>query len=335
MKVLPHLLEGWSGFRASGAPPIGALPRWSGASRDARSFDPRLGLCLWMMVLASTLSGPADAVRPFVTDDARIADYGQLETESWLEMNHAEGGFGDAPGFNTMIGVTPLDWLEVIAGTGVARSSNNRWAIANPVLQGKVLFTRAEEDGSPGYAFAAGATFDAGQTTLAAGGEVDESINPKYKLGDSYYAIALLTHRLFDDSLQLHMNLGLRAEHQSGLGLLMRPYWGIGVDAEVFRKDIHAIAEAYAGDPLEYNAPHYAGQFGARWIYSDFVNIDLTFGAQPTMNTYREATRSVEVWGQVGLRLLFDVFTHEGKPGDADGAVGLFPRGLQGRASLP
>lgn len=273
-----------------------------------------------------SLSDPANAVRPFVTDDARIADYGQIETESWMEFNHAEGEFGDSPGVNTMLGITPLDWLEIIAGTGIARSSNNKWAIANPVIQTKVLFTQAEADSSPGYAFASGATFDAGQTTLAAGATTDESINPKYKLGDNYYAIGLMTHRLLEDTVQLHTNFGLRAEHQSGIGLRLRPYWGVGLDAEILRKDIHAIAEAYAGDPLEYNAPKYAGQFGARWIYSDYVNIDLTFGAQPTMNTYRQATSSVEVWGQVGLRLLFDVFTHDGKPGSPDGAIGLFPR---------
>lgn len=279
------------------------------------------------LILAASFPSSGYAVRPFVTDDARIVDYGQIETESWLEVTHAEGAFGDAPGFNTLIGVTPLDWLEIIAGTGVARASNDKWAIANPVIQGKLLFTRAEADGTPGYAFASGAAFDAGQTTLAAGANVDEDINPNYKLGDNYYAIGLMTYRLLNDSMQMHINFGLRAEHQRGIGLRLRPYWGVGLDMEVIREDIHAIVEAYAGDPLEYNAPLYAGQFGARWIYSDYVNIDLTFGAQPTMNAYRQATSSVEVWGQIGLRLLFDVFTHEGRAGNSDGASGLFTPG--------
>ena len=106
-----------------------------------------------IFTLSFFLSGPANAVRPFVTDDARIADYGQLETESWMEVTHSDKEFGDAPGFNTMIGITPLDWLEVIAGTGGARASNGKWAVANPVIQTKVLFTQATEDGSPGYAF--------------------------------------------------------------------------------------------------------------------------------------------------------------------------------------
>lgn len=295
------------------------MPLINSATRAQLVFSAIFALCY-------CLSDRAYAVRPFVTDDARIADYGQIETESWMEVTHAEKEFGDSPGFNTMIGITPLDWLEIIAGTGGARASNGKWAVANPVIQTKFLFTQAQEDGSPGYAFTTGATFDAGQTTLAAGSTTDESINPRYQLGDNYYAIGLMTQRLFDDTVQLHTNIGLRAEHQSNLGLLLRPYWGIGLDAEVLRKDIHAIAEAYAGDPLQYNAPKYAGQFGARWIYSDYINIDLTFGAQPTMSTYRQTTSAVEVWGQVGLRLLFDVFTHEGKPGSADGASGLFPR---------
>lgn len=295
-----------------------SIPTMNSAISKKLIFTVLLALCCW-------LSGPAYAVRPFVTDDARIADYGQIESESWMEVTHAEKEFGDSPGFNTMLGITPLDWLEIIAGTGGARSSNGKWAVANPVIQTKFLFTQAQNDGSPGYALTTGATFDAGQTTLAAGSTTDEAVNPKYQLGDNYYAIGLMTHRLLDDTVQLHINLGLRAEHQTGLGLLLRPYWGIGLDAEVLRKDIHAIAEAYAGDPLQYNAPQYAGQFGARWIYSDYVNVDLTFGAQPTMSTYRQTTSAVEVWGQVGLRLLFDVFTHDGKPGSADGAMGLFP----------
>lgn len=280
----------------------------------------------WIAVLLFSASWPALAVRPFVTDDARIADYGQVEMESWMEITHAEGAYGDTPGFNSMIGVTPTDWLEVIAGSGVARSSNDKWSIANPVIQGKLLFTRAQANGAPGFAFASGATFDAGQTTLAAGATVDESINPSYRLGDNYYSMGLMTYRLFEDTVQLHANLGLRAEHQSGIGVRIRPYWGIGVEVEAFRHDIRAIAEAYAGDPLEYNAPLYAGQFGARWMYSDYINMDLTFGAQPVMDTYRQATRSVEVWGQLGLRLLFDAFTKDDAPGDSQGAVGMFPQ---------
>ena len=240
-----------------------------------------------------------------------------------MEVTHAEGYFGEVPGVNYLVGVTPLDWLEVMAGSGVGRANNDKWGIARPFLQTKVLFTRAEANGDPGLAFASGATFDVGETTIAAGSNVDESSNPKYQLGTNYYAIGLMTYRLLNDSVQLHTNFGLRAEHQSGIGLRMRPYWGIGLDAAILGDDIHAIAEAYAGDPLAYNAPLYAGQFGARWIYSDYVNIDLTFGAQPTMDTYRESTSKVEVWGQLGLRLLFDAFTHGDQPGSADGARGL------------
>jgi hypothetical protein len=83
-----------------------------------------------------------------------------------MEVTHDHGAYGATPGFNTMAGVTPLDWLEIIAGTGVARASNDKWAIANPVIQSKFLFTKAEADATPGFAFTAGATFDVGQTTL-------------------------------------------------------------------------------------------------------------------------------------------------------------------------
>jgi hypothetical protein len=279
---------------------------------------------IWILAILSLFPFEASAVRPFVTDDARISDYGQVEIESWMDETHSHGEFGESPGINGMVGVSPSDWFQLIAGTGLDRTSNGRWAVANPVVQGKMLMNRATVDGLPGFAVATGATFNVGQGSIAAGAFVDESMNKYYRLGDNYYAISMMTARILEDRINIHVNLGLRGQTQTYVGTRLRPYWGVGMDAEFLREDIRAIAETYAGDPLMYNAPYYAGQFGFRWLFADDVNFDVTFGAEPVMNEAFKTTSHVEVWGQVGMRLLFDVFTRDGAHGNPEGGRGLF-----------
>ena len=61
----------------------------------------------------------AQAVRPFVTDVARIIAVGQVEVESWLEVGHADKTWNPAPAANFMAGATVNEWLEIIVGSGV------------------------------------------------------------------------------------------------------------------------------------------------------------------------------------------------------------------------
>jgi hypothetical protein len=252
------------------------------------------------------------AVRPFVTDDARIIDYGQLEIEHWLE-------YGSRPGdtmyaYNFMGGVSMTDWLELIVGTGVGVDTEDgrRLSIINPVIQPKILFLKAEEDGTPGLAAATGVLLPYGKGSL-------------HDSGWGGYGLLLGTTRLFDDWLQLHVNLGATYTDDDGRTADWRPYWGFGFDLGVVREDIRFIGEVYSGDPLDLEKPRWAVQTGIRWLKSDYVNWDLTFGTQPHMEDHRRAGGQ-EYWAQIGLRLLFDVFTRDGKPGDFSGAVGMFPR---------
>lgn len=252
-------------------------------------------------------ASPGWAVRPFVTDDARIIDVGQIETETWLEI--VRGGGTSRPALQMLGGVTLNDWMEIIAGGGIGMDDieGGRFSVANPVIQPKLLMWRADEDGFPGLAFAAGVTLPAGRGSL-------------YEDATGFYLIAPMTSRLFDDRVQVHLNVGLTGAREDGKTEL-RPYWGVATEIEVRSGWPHLVTEAYAGDPLEALGPRWAVQYGFRWIASDHLNLDLTFGLQPDA---APGFGGLAHWGQIGVRLLFDAFTPGGKPGDFMGAPGAF-----------
>jgi hypothetical protein len=249
---------------------------------------------------------PALAVRPFVTDDARITDSGQLEFESWPEFVRTSDG--THVGLNVMAGVNPLEYLQVIFGAGMGLDRNV--GISNPVIQPKLLVWRAEEGGFPGLSVAAGLTLPVGRGDL-------------FEPATGAYLIAPITSRLFDDWLLVHVNLGARAAFERGGGRVVRAYGGLGIDLGIFDPDVRLVAEAYTGDPFEALGPNRAFQWGLRWLKSDHVNLDLTFGAQPELDANRRERGTWEYWGQLGIRLLFDVFTPDGRPGDPMGGRGL------------
>src|SRR5690606_18919036 len=102
-----------------------------------------VGLCL--------LEGRAEAIRPFVTDDARIADQGQLELEIIPDLIFPRGeralfeqsliaSFGILPSF------------ELGVGGAIGINHGDGASFGNPVLSAKLLFIRAYPSGIPGVA---------------------------------------------------------------------------------------------------------------------------------------------------------------------------------------
>lgn len=303
----PHPLEHRNlAVRTRGA----RCPAPAGSARRAEGACP-----VWLATLAllCLAAGDAYAVRPFVTDDARIIDVGQAEMETWLEVGRGHGEWDPLPALNMMGGYTINDWIEIIVGSGFGRGSDDRFAIANPVLQPKLLFTKAEVNGRPGHAMGIGMTFDTGAGTM-------------HNRGSNYYIIGITTYRLLDDDLNIHLNYGTRIDRERGGPQRVQPYWGLGFEIQTPVKDLRYIIEGYAGDPLELNDPKWAGQTGLRWLKSDYFNMDLTVGAMPQLDQRRRQTGSFEGWVQLGLRFLFDVDTPGGRPGRFDGADGMFKR---------
>ena len=123
-----------------------------------RAADTRSVAAFTFVALAG--STEAAAVRPFVTDDARIIDRGQFETENWLDLHRARRRWHRS--FNVMAGLSFSDWGELIAGGAVTLDGDRQIGIANPVIQPKFLLVRAEDDGVPGLSLAAGVTLPVG-----------------------------------------------------------------------------------------------------------------------------------------------------------------------------
>jgi hypothetical protein len=263
-------------------------------------------------VLVMFYSCQAHAVRPFVTDDARIIDYGQLELESWLETTRANGRYSPAPGLNFIGGITVNDWLQFLAGSGVGLDSSGDSTVSNPVVMGKVLLKAAELNGAPGYAVSAGATLNSGR---------GEGL---YDDGRVTSLVGMSTYRLLDDALNIHLNVGARTDSPRGEKSKTRLFWGVGFDTEALHEDMRVIGEVFAGDPLELNAPKIAMQSGVRWMFSDYTQLDVTFGLQPELDARNKRNGEYEKTLQIGFRFLFDTFTRGGNAGNPNGAKGLF-----------
>ena len=287
-----------------------SLPALGEPTAGKKFFKALLELNVLLLVLLGTAT-QAHAVRPFVTDDARIIDYGQIEIENWLETTHAHGDWAPAPGFNMIGGIGLTDWLEVLAGSGIGRDPGHKTTIGNPILMTKFLLKPAEVDGRPGYAIGAGSVFDSGRGSMHGKGAV-------------YNLIGMSTYRLYEDRLNLHVNLGLRTDKERRGARRTRAFWGAGASVQVFHEQTLVIGEVYAGDPLVLNAPKYAVQTGLRWLYSDYMQFDLTVGTEPKLDARQRRIGSFEKTGQIGIRFLFDVFTRHGRPGNPEGARGLF-----------
>ncbi|NLY95792.1 MAG: transporter [Myxococcales bacterium] len=264
-----------------------------------------------IFALASLIPSRVGAVRPFVTDDARIVDEGQLEIEMWPELVFARGGSWF--GYNVMGGVGLTPWLEILAGGGAGVDHDGRFTAANPIVQPKLLLVRAQENGVPGLALVAGVTLPWGR------GEMHDDAT-------GAFVLAPITSRLFHDWLQVHANVGVvvarRAEIPvDGRRRSARPFWGVGADAGLGHEDVRLVLEIYAGDPFHALGPKLAFQGGFRWLASDRVNFDLTAGAQPLVEDERRVAGEWESWVQLGVRLVFDVFTDG--PGDPQGGAGM------------
>ena len=256
-------------------------------------------------------SSQAHAVRPFVTDDARIVDYGQVETESWIESTKVDGKWNPAPAINGIGSTSVNDWLQILIGTGTGLDSDGNSGVSNPLLSAKVLLKAADEAGSPGYAVSYTSTFDSGQGSFQESGKV-QSI------------VGMTTYRLFEDRLNIHINLGLRTDKERGQVSSTRPLWGMGIDVESFSPKSRFVFEVFSGDPLTLNAPRYATQIGMRYLHSDYMQFDFIAGAEPELDSSLNRTGDYATTLQFGMRLLFDVFTIDGKMGNPSGARGLF-----------
>ncbi len=238
------------------------------------------------LVAAAALAAPreAHAIRPFITDDARVVGKGHLQLETYWRRDNVSLQHWILPA------IGPTDWLELSIG-GVHGASHLRerpqqtpsYGIGGPLAQGKFLLRETLPNRLPGIAVAVG-----GLTPLGRGGFEAPGWS-----GFSYLA---LTQAFFkEDDFLIHANLGFSAVSAPGL-VPAKLTWGVGTQIETVY-DFHLIAEIFSGDPYVQGAGG-AYQAGFRIIFNDHLQLDGTWGGGLWGDTI------TPVWFSSGVRIV-------------------------------
>lgn len=232
---------------------------------------------IWLLsALLLVIAPPASAVRPFVTDDARVVGGRLAQLETWLR--------GDKGAFQqwALVAFGPIEPLEITVGAvhGVTYSSATQYSVAGPLVQAKYLLRTWKPNSWPGLAISGGAFAPAGTGAFKVHG------------WDSF-VYAAVTESLFDDDRVLvHGNAGVV---RSSAGKV-KPTWGVGSQIRV-RGSFHAVAEIFSGDPYTETSGN-AFQAGFRHVISERVQVDTTIGSGISGEV------PMPVWASVGIRLV-------------------------------
>lgn len=240
-----------------------------------------------VLVASLLCSAPAWAIRPFITDDARVVGHHLVQLETWLQLEDGVLQNWVSPSFG------PTEWLELTVGfahgpghvDGRASQSpetTSTWGIGGPLVQAKVLLRHAEPWQLPGVAFTAGSLLPFG--------------TQGFRAAPGFFVYAALTENLGEDErVLIHANLGVSV--RSPVDAPPDPSLLVGVGAQVrVVFGLHAVAEAVYGDAYT-GIDAFALQGGFRYIINEHVQLDATGGAGI-------AGQPRPPWLSVGLRLV-------------------------------
>lgn len=222
---------------------------------------------------------PAWAVRPFITDDARVVGGHAAQLETWTRL--------DATSIEhwMLVGFGPVGPLELTAGGVHGASYENEsphYGAAGPLLQAKLLLWGPRPNGLPGVAMAGGMVLPVGLGAFAPGG------------WDLFEYVAVTQSLLDRDRLLIHLNVGVfGSTDPSRAGVV--PTWGAGAQLRTIG-ELHGVAEVFSGDPYV-GSNGVAVQGGFRYIVSHAVQVDGTIGSGVS------GQPALPMWGTVGLRL--------------------------------
>jgi hypothetical protein len=227
-----------------------------------------------LVLLLLALSPPAQAARPFVTDDARIVDPEgrQIETFTKQQRNFKEREFWFLPAYNPG---------EVLAGGRMELTLGRYW-VNSPangdnqatLMQVKTLLKPLETNGT-GFA-------------LTVGSARADPFQQKHVWNPYFNAISSTSFA--NDRVVLHANLGGIRDHPASRS---RATWGIGAEVMLVAPRVIGIVESY-GQSGEKPTLH----TGLRiWAIPNRWQIDATVGRQDASPSKRFAS--------VGMRFLF------------------------------
>ena len=235
------------------------------------------------LALGVLTSSDAEAIRPFVTDDAHTVGKGHVQLETYWRRDRMSLQHWILPA------IGPTHWLELTLGGvhGISQLGTSpekpRYAIGGPLVQGKFLLRDAVPNHLPGVAIVAGGITPTGDGGFQAPGWS----------GFSYLAV---TQAFFkEDDLLIHANVGISTVAAPGLDPA-KGTWGIGTQVEtVF--NFHLIGEIFSGDPYAQGTGG-AYQAGFRMIFNDHLQLDGTWGGGLWGDTI------LPVWFSSGIRIV-------------------------------
>jgi len=247
------------------------------------------------------------AVRPFVTDDARIVYKGQVTTETYGGITMVQG---DKPAIEarTLEGLGITDRFELTAGGLGFTYQDNQVRPLDMLIQPKYVL-HSSLGAIPSLSVAAASLFPL-------------SGNRQHWDG---YAMAHVSWFLFtpdadndpyDNNLALHLNLGMKSRYDAGPATYRsKLYWAAGFEVITpVTREVRFLGEIFNGDPFSFEEKFPAFQTGFRWYKSPMVQIDLVFRGLRNGSLETQAPTGAELspgWNytiQAGLRVLFDVF---------------------------
>jgi len=268
----------------------------------------RIG-CLFVLIeIGHLLRSPrAFAVRPFVTDDARIVYKGQIETESFAGVTMVRGNKPTVEA-RSLQGLSLTDRFEFIGGGFGFTYQDGHARPLDMLVQPKYVVYRSF-GAIPSISVAAAQLFP---------------LSGNKQHWDSY-TMAHISWFLFtpqessdpyDNDLAIHINFGTKNRYNAGPTTFQSKfYWAAGFEVITFSRELRFLGEVFNGDPFGFEEKFPAFQTGFRWYKTPNVQLDLVFrGIRDTTEDVRLAAGgggAAASWNytiQTGLRVLFDAF---------------------------
>lgn len=266
------------------------------------------GMAVVVVAAQSIWSSNACAVRPFVTDDARVVYKGQLATESYGGVTMAQGE-KPAVEARSLQGFGITDRLEITAGGFGFTYHDNQARPLDMLIQPKYVL-HSSLGVIPSLSVAAAALFP---------------LNGNRQHWDGY-AMAHLSWFLFtpepdtdpyDNNLSIHFNLGTKYRYDAGPATFQsKVYWAAGFEVIMpMTREVRFLGEVFNGDPFGFEEKFPAYQRGFRWYRTPNMQLDLVFrGVRNTTEDVRFVAGGgglPEKWNytiQFGFRYLMDLF---------------------------
>lgn len=232
-------------------------------------------------IIALAITSSTWAVRPFITDDARVVGLRYAQLEAWLRLDKHAWQQWD------MVAYGPTKWLEVSAGGvwgyHIPNNNEREFSFATPLMQAKVLFRECKANKLPGVAMVAGTFLPTGDGAFKAPG------------GGAFGYLSVSQSFIEGDKILLHGNVGANYFKVSGTDQTAVT-WGVGSQVNIYR-GFHVMGEFFSGDPYVAGAGT-AYQVGFRHFISDLVQVDMTVGKGVG------GAHPLPMWYSAGIRLV-------------------------------